>query len=100
MSTLRWLPLLTVAGLALAAARLDADEPVKAPRESYRGKTAKQWAAKLTDQDWGERWWAAEALAEIGPPAKDVVPALIKTLNDPEHFVRGSAAKALGRIGP
>jgi HEAT repeat protein len=91
---------MTVSGLVLAAAGLAADEPLKAPKETYRGKTAKQWASKLTDQDWGERWWAAEALAEIGPGAKEVVPDLIKALKDPEHFVRGSAAKALGKIGP
>jgi hypothetical protein len=100
MSTFRWLRILTVAGLLSGAAWLDADEPVKAPKETYRGKTAKQWAARLTDKDWGERWWAAEAIAEIGPPAKEVVPDLIKALKDPEHFVRGAAARALGSIGP
>jgi uncharacterized protein (TIGR03067 family) len=100
MSTLRWLRLLTVAGPVLFAGRLGADEPVKAPQKTYLGKTAKQWAARLTDKEWGERWWAAEALAEIGPPAKDAVPDLIKALKDPEHFVRGAAARALGSIGP
>jgi HEAT repeat protein len=100
MSTFRWLRLLTVAGLVLFAGRLGADEPVKAPQKTYLGKTAKQWAARLTDKEWGERWWAAHALAEIGPPAKDAVPDLIKALKDPEHFVRGAAARALGSIGP
>jgi HEAT repeat protein len=100
MSPLRSLRLLTVASLLLAVLHLGADEPVKAIKETYRGKTAKQWAARLTDKEWGERWWAAEAIAEIGPPAKEVVPDLIKALKDPEHFVRGAAARALGSIGP
>ena len=40
------------------------------------------------------------ALAEIGPAARDAVPALIETLKDREVEVRGSAVYALGEIGP
>jgi HEAT repeat protein len=42
---------------------------------------------------------AALALGEIGPGAKDAVPALVKALKR-DDFVRGEAARTLGRIGP
>ena len=71
MPILHWLRVLTAAGLLFLVSILGADEPLKAPKETYRSKTAKQWAARPTDKDWGERFWAAEALAEIGPNAKE-----------------------------
>jgi HEAT repeat protein len=40
------------------------------------------------------------ALAAIGPEAKQAVPALTNSLSSPESDVRGSAAYALGKIGP
>lgn len=43
---------------------------------------------------------AANALAEIGPEAKEAVGALIKTLGDADADVRSNAANALARIGP
>ena len=43
---------------------------------------------------------AAEALAEIGPLAKDAVPALLHALEADDWSVRKSAAFALGCIGP
>lgn len=43
---------------------------------------------------------AAQALARIGPPARQAVPSLIDALNDPDWRVRRSAARALGQIGP
>jgi HEAT repeat protein len=46
------------------------------------------------------RYWACRILAEIGPPAKDAVPALTKVLGDERTEVRREAAIALGRIGP
>jgi HEAT repeat protein len=39
------------------------------------------------------------ALAEIGPDAKDAVPALIAALKSKEVEVRGASAHALGEIG-
>lgn len=54
----------------------------------------------MQDQDKDVRAWAAHALAEIGPDAKDTVPLLIKQLADPEEGPRNTSCMALGRIGP
>lgn len=43
---------------------------------------------------------AAQALARMGPPARQAVPQLIAALQDPDWKVRRSAARALGQIGP
>jgi HEAT repeat protein len=47
-----------------------------------------------------ERRLAAHALAEIGPAAREAVPALIEAVQDPESFVRVWAAAALARVEP
>jgi HEAT repeat protein len=52
------------------------------------------------DAEEGSRWSAVEILGRIGPAAAEAVPALIIALGDADYYVRGSAAKALGRIGP
>jgi len=54
---------------------------------------------QLKDHRPDARRRAAAALGNIGPEAKDSVPALIKVLSDPEVEVRIKAAIALGRIG-
>jgi len=56
---------------------------------------------ELQDTDSDIRSIAAVTLGEIGPEAKDAVPALIQLLQDQdaEGFVRGNAARALGEIG-
>ncbi len=69
----------------------------------------------LKDQDPRVRWFAAEAIANIGPEARAAVPALIEALRsdavatgrDEENYsvltkapIRLIAAHALGRIGP
>ena len=68
----------------------------------YRGKTANQWARQLGDQDVAARWYAAYALGQLGPQAAPWVDALAKTLGNrgENEYVRGSAARALGCIGP
>ena len=43
------------------------------------------------------RAWAANVLGEIGAPA--ALPALIRSLDDPDDEVRAKAATALGRLG-
>jgi glyceraldehyde-3-phosphate dehydrogenase type I len=43
---------------------------------------------------------AAKALGKIGPVTDQVIPALIKALEDSDWEVRYYAAKALGKIGP
>ncbi len=48
----------------------------------------------------GVRLACLQMLAMVGPPAKDAVGELIKTLDDPTPRVRMTAARALGNIGP
>jgi HEAT repeat protein len=64
------------------------------------GNAAAQWAKKLQSKDSIERQKAAVALAQLGPGAKDSVPALMKALEDPEEDVRRRIPYALGKIGP
>lgn len=52
------------------------------------------------DGDSEVRAWAAHALAEIGPDAKDAVSALIKLVNDADEGPRNTSCMALGDIGP
>lgn len=52
----------------------------------------------LKDTDWRVRANTARGLGEIGPAAKDAVPALIEALNDDD--VSLVAVWALGEIGP
>jgi len=54
----------------------------------------------LKDSDRRVRSTAAEALGDIGPAAKEAVPALIAALKDSEWHVRDSAEEALEDIGP
>jgi hypothetical protein len=53
----------------------------------------------LSDRDAGVRARAAQALARIGPEAKDAVPALTSALTDTDANVRRQAARALGQVG-
>ena len=54
---------------------------------------------KLEDEHYTVRTSAAKALANIGPAAKDAVPALTKALEDEDVTVRSTAANALAKIG-
>jgi HEAT repeat protein len=54
----------------------------------------------LTDPNPVLRQRAAQALARIGPDARDAVPDLIVALQDRDEEVRKSVARALGQIGP
>src|SRR5262245_60203083 len=67
---------------------------------SYLGGETADWVAALKSSDSLERRLAAHALAEIGPAAREAVPALIVALRDPESFVRVWAAAALARVQP
>lgn len=50
----------------------------------------------LQAEDAGVREWAASTLGEIGPPARDAIPALSELLKDPA--LRSWAAEALSNI--
>lgn len=67
---------------------------------SYLGVATGDWVAALKSSDLLERRLAAHALGEIGPAAREAVPALIEALRDPESFVRVWAAAALTRVQP
>jgi HEAT repeat protein len=67
---------------------------------SYLGVAADGWIATLKSSDPLERRLATHALAEIGPAAREAVPALTEVLMDPASFVRVWAAAALARVEP
>ena len=67
-------------------------------KPSYLGVATGDWVAALKSSVPLERRLAAHALAEIGPAAREAVPALTKALRDPESFVRMWAAAALARV--
>ena len=69
-------------------------------RPSYLEIATDYWVAALKSSDSLERRLAAHALGEIGPAAREAVPALIEALRDPESFVRVWAAAALARVQP
>jgi hypothetical protein len=52
------------------------------------------------DSDTDVRAWAAHAIAEIGPDAKEAVPVLIKLVQGEEEGPRNTSCMALGAIGP
>jgi predicted acylesterase/phospholipase RssA len=47
-----------------------------------------------------ERRFAAVALSNIGPKAKEAIPQLVALLSDDSSVVRSAAVRALGSIGP
>jgi HEAT repeat protein len=55
---------------------------------------------KLRSKDPKDRAMAARMLAEAGPKALPLVPALVEALNDPDADVRREAMSALGEVGP
>ena len=69
---------------------------------TWQGKTARQWAEQLADQDIRTRWYASYVLGQLGPKAADAVEPLRKVLEkrSEQEYVRGNAAWALGRIVP
>ena len=58
-----------------------------------------QLIEQLSSTDTQERREAAYALAELGPAAKEAVPALTERLQDEDPWVRRVAADALDEIG-
>ena len=54
----------------------------------------------LASEDPYVRGFAAFSLGEMGPPARDAVPALAAALRHPDGYTRGGAAAALAKLGP
>jgi HEAT repeat protein len=70
----------------------------KAWQAAYLGIPVAEWVGTLQGGDPLERRLAAHALGEIGPRAREAVPALRAALEDPTDYVRVWAAAALARI--
>jgi vesicle coat complex subunit len=78
----------------------------------YGKPAVRALADVLQDDDAQVRCGAAVALAKIGPGTPEVVPQLVKALDDhtklyhggtdseDSGWIRGAAATALGRLGP
>jgi HEAT repeat protein len=56
-------------------------------------------SAALGDGEWSVRAAAADALGNIGVPARPAVPTLLRALGDDSMWVRRNALEALGTIG-
>jgi HEAT repeat protein len=70
------------------------------PREPvYQGQPASYWVGQLKDDDRYVRMHAAAALGQIGPHAREAVPALLESLQDNDDSIRQWAAQALEGIG-
>ena len=54
-------------------------------------------AAGLMDPNPRSRLAAVEALETLGDAARPVAPALVRSLQDPDRFVRWAAARTLGK---
>jgi HEAT repeat protein len=70
----------------------------KSPEE--KAKAVPALVSALNNPKAVVRRLAADALAKIGPAAKDAVPALTGSLRDEDVEVRYRAIRALGNIGP
>lgn len=71
---------------------------MKVDREAKRGIPTTLLTGTLRDQDIGIRGMSAWILGEMGPKAKEAVPALTQALADPDEWVRTTAAPALVKI--
>ena len=67
-------------------------------RPGQRGQTA--LVAALADKNNWVRWYAVEALGNMGAEAASAVPALLPLLEHSDALTRRRAVEALGRIGP
>jgi hypothetical protein len=57
-------------------------------------------AAGISDPDPQARSRAIDVLETLGTAAQPALPVLIKALEDPDRFVRWSAARTIGRLAP
>src|SRR5437016_6299536 len=63
-------------------------------------KRLEDWMEMLRDANVVARCTAARALGQMGPQAREALPALLQALQDREPLVRDAAADAIGCIGP
>ncbi|MEE8104756.1 MAG: HEAT repeat domain-containing protein [Planctomycetota bacterium] len=79
--------------LLLCSAAATAGDPV------VPNQLAKEHVARLANPDWYTRWRATLDLAEMGDAAWEAVPALLRTIEDPNSDIRAEALTALRKIG-
>jgi HEAT repeat protein len=90
--------------LAAETARRSLSDPVPFVRAAAvraisaleRDDLAEDVAARLGDRDWWVRFAAKQCLEQMGP---DIWPILARLLDDPDRFVRNSAAEVFQNIG-
>src|SRR5438094_6284360 len=63
-------------------------------------KRVEGWMEMLRDANVVARCTAARALGQMGPQAREALPALLQALQDREPLVRDAVAEAIGCIGP
>lgn len=66
---------------------------------AYEGRSARAWAAQLSDSSIEQRVAAAEALYHIAPRADDIVTALVDAMRDSSGAVQTAVAIALSTVG-
>ena len=89
-----------LAGMMRSSAGIEFEMAVAKAFKALGSAAVPQLVAALRVPDARTRFYAARALATVGPPAAPAVGALVAVLQrDPDYGVRGSAATALGGIG-
>ena len=72
----------------------------KKEEASHQGKSLSEWLTMLEEQDPAKRYAAIRAVGEIGPEAKEAIPALIQTIretrNRNKRFLVASVHALLG----
>ena len=83
-----------VLAIAVSCAMLPA-AVAEGQEATYFGRTVSQWIEDLDSDDWQSRVSAAWAVSEIGPPAAEAVPSLLRMVGDENANLRLLAAQGL-----
>jgi HEAT repeat protein len=70
------------------------------PLQQNFGATLPALSRNLVDRDVNVRRSTLEVLEVLGSTARPAAPNIVRSLNDPDLFVRWAAARALGRLAP
>ncbi len=84
----------------LFPARTDAQGSHPATANVARGKPLAEWIAQTSHYVPELRREALQAIAALGPAAREAIPALVRSTRDENEQVRYWAVEALRRIGP
>jgi HEAT repeat protein len=89
----------TIRPTAFVARQVD-ELPVPKAIEVNLKTTIEAMIEGLADRDYRVRLASVDVLETFGDRAAPAIPTLVKTLADPNKFVRWSTARALGRLAP